>query len=327
VDIRRRSSPERKSLGSGTESDPSISRDGRTLVYTTADEDFNVVMRDLATGAERPFGTRRSEQMPKFSPGGSAVVFISDRVEGRDELWEQRLDNDAAIGEARRITRHDAGNVVHPAVSPDGRWIAYYRVVDDQRDIWVVPADGTAPIQITSDEASDIQPAWSRDGAKLAFTSERGGLFHIWVTAMADGHPVGQSRQVTRGAAREMAPEWSPDDAWIAYTVEPTASNGDVWMIRPDGSGGPTRVTAGAGALRIRWVAPERMVVSGMWGAATLSARFVNPLTREVTVPSPPIVFGDDPAMCDFDVDPAHGQIAFSRVTRNGNIWKLNGRF
>ena len=327
VDVGRRSSPERKTLGSGTESDPSVSRDGRTLVYTTADEDFNVVVRDLATGAERPFGGRRSEQMPRFALGGSALVFVSDRVEGRDELWEQRLEDGAAAGEARRITRHDGGNVVHPAVSPDGRWIAYYRVVDDQRDIWVVAADGTSPVQITNDQAPDIQPAWSPDGATLAFTSERGGLFHIWVTPIADGRPAGQARQVTRGAAREMAPEWSPDGAWIAYTVEPTASNGDVWLIRADGSGGPTRITTGAGALRIRWLEPERMAVSGMWGAATLSVRYLNPLTREVSIPAPPIVFGDDPSMCDFDVDPAHGRMAFGRVTRNGNLWKLNGRF
>jgi hypothetical protein len=46
-----------------------------------------------------------------------------------------------------------------------------------------------------------------------------------------------------------------------------------------------------------------------------------------ITVPTPPIVFGDDMAMCDFDVDMTHGRVAFGRVTRTGNIWKLNGRF
>jgi hypothetical protein len=124
-----------------------------------------------------------------------------------------------------------------------------------------------------------------------------------------------------------MAPEWSPDDAWIAYTVEPTASNGDVWVTRSDGSGEPRRVTTGAGALRVRWVKPDRMMVSGSWGAATLSVRFVDPLTGTVTVPVPPIVFGDDPAMCDFDVDATGERVVFSRVTRTGNIWKSSGRF
>jgi Tol biopolymer transport system component len=327
VDVADRRPPERMTLGSGPESDSSVSRDGKLLVYTTADEDYNVVVRDLAPGVERAFGTRRAEQMPRFAQAGSEAIFVSDRVEGRDEVWAQRLEKGSATGDARRITRHDAGDVVHPAPSADGRWIAYYRVVEGQRDIWVVSADGVAPAQITTDPAADIQPGWSRDGSKLAFTSDRGGLFHVWVVPVANGRPAGPQRQITRGTAREMAPEWSPDDAWIAYTSEPTASSGDVWVVRTDGSGTPQRFTTGAGALRIRWVEPDRMLISGTWGGATLSVRTINPQTGVVTIPTPPVVFGDDLAMCDFDFDIVHGRIAFSRVTRKGNIWKLDGRF
>jgi Tol biopolymer transport system component len=326
VDLARRV-PERMTLGTGPESDASVSRDGTTIVYSTADEDYNVVVHDISTGSERAFGTRRTEQMPRFMPDGSAVLLISDRVDGRDEFWAQAVKNGVPEGEARRVTRHDTGNVVHPAISPDGRWIGYYRVIQDQRDIYVVSADGVSPAQFTTDPASDIQPAWSRDGSKLAFTSERGGLFHIWIAPVSGGRPAGPARQITRGQAREMAPEWSPDDAWIAHTVEPTASNGDVWVVRSDGSGEPQRITTGAGALRVRWVEPELMLVSGLWGASVLSVRFVDPLTRQVTVPAPPIIFGDDPAMCDFDVDATRERVVFSRITRTGNLWKLSGRF
>ena len=314
-------------LGSGPETDASVSRDGTTLVYSTNLEDYNVVVRDMASGFERPFGTRREETMPRFTADRLAVVFMSDRVDGRDELWEQSLTGLAASGDARRVTRHETGDVVHPAVSPDGRWIAYYRVVQGQRDIWVVSADGVSPLPFTTHAASDIQPGWSPDGSKLAFTSERDGLFHIWVGAIANGRPAGPPWQLTRGPTREMAPEWSPDGAWIAYTAEPTASSGDVWVTRSDGSGTPRRVTTGAGALRMRWVKPDQMLVSGSWGAATLSVRFVDPRSGTVTVPTPPIVFGDDPAMCDFDADTTGGRVVFSRVTRTGNIWKLTGQF
>jgi len=318
---------QRMTLGSGPESDASVSRDGKSLIYTTNLEDYNVVVREIGSDVERPFGSRRIEQMPRFSQDGFAVFFISDRVDGRDELWEQALAGLVAAGDARRVTRHERGDVVHPAVSADGRWVAYYRVVNGQRDVWVVSADGVSPVPFTDDPASDIQPAWSRDGAKLAFASDRDGRFHIWVAPVANGRPAGPARQITRGLAREMAPEWSPDGAWIAYTAVPTASKGDVWVVRSDGSETPRRVTTGAGALRVRWVTPDQMMVSGSWGAATLSIRDVDPLTRAVTVPSPPIVFGDDPAMCDFDVDMTHGRVAFGRVTRTGNIWKLNGQF
>ena len=192
---------QRMTMGSGPESDPSVSRDGTTLVYSTNLEDYNVVVRDLASGVERSFGTRRVEQMPRFSQDGSAAIFISDRVDGRDELWEQPLADGVASGEARRVTRHDTGEVVHPAVSPDGRWIAYYRAVEDQRHIWVVSSDGVSPVQFTTDPASDIQPGWSPDGSQLAFTSERDGRFHIWVAPVANGRPAGPARQLT-GARR-----------------------------------------------------------------------------------------------------------------------------
>jgi len=326
VDVGRHSL-QRMTLGSGPEGDASVSRDGKTLVYSTHLEDYNIVVHEIASGAERTFGTRRLEQMPRFSRDGSAAIFISDRVDSRDELWEQSLADGAPSADARRVTRHETGDVVHPAVSPDGRWIAYYRVVEGQRDIYVVSREGVSPAQFTTDPASDIQPGWSRDGSKLAFTSDRDGRLHIWVGPIANGRPAGPARQLTRGPAREMAPEWSPDDAWIAYTSEPTASNGDVWISRSDGSGTPRRVTTGAGALRVRWLEPDQMMVSGSWGAARLSVRLVDPLSGTVTTPVPPIVFGDDPEMCDFDVDTARGRVVFCRVTRTGNIWKLNGRF
>jgi Tol biopolymer transport system component len=326
VDLARRL-PQRMTLGSGPESGASVSRDGRSLVYSTNLEDFNIVVHEIASGVEQSFGPRREDSMPRFSQNGSAVIFVSDRVDGRDELWEQPLTDGAPSGDARRVTRHETGDVVHPAVSPDGRWIAYYRVLEGQRDIYVVSLDGVSPAPFTTDPASDIQPGWSRDGSKLASTSDRDGRFRIWVEPVANGRPAGPARQLTRGEAREMAPEWSPDDKWIAYTSEPTASSGDIWIIRSDGSGVPTRVTTGAGALRVRWIKPDQMMVSGSWGASTLSVRVVDPLTGTITVPMPPIVFGDDPAMCDFDVDAARGRVVFGRVTREGNIWKLDGRF
>jgi len=327
VDIDNRRFPQRMTFGTGPESDASVSRDGKTLVYTTNLEDYDVVVREIASGLERAFGARREDSMPKFTRDGSAVVFVSNRADGRDDLWEQTLSDGVPSGDARRVTRHNAGNVYHPAVSPDGRWIAFYRVLDGQRDIWVVSADGASPVPFTSDSASDIQPGWSRDGSTLAFTSDRDGRFHVWVAPVENGRPAGPARQLTRGQAREMAPEWAPDDSLIAYVAEPTASSGDVWVVRSDGGGEPVRVTTGAGALRVRWVRPDEMLVSGSWGAATLSVRVVNPLTRAVTAPVPPIVFGYDPTLCDFDVDPTHGRVVFGRVTGEGNIWKLNGRF
>ena len=61
-----------------------------------------------------------------------------------------------------------------------------------QRDIWTVPASGGPPVQFTDDPAADIHPAWSPDGTRLAFSSERSGAARIWVAPVAEGRPAGE---------------------------------------------------------------------------------------------------------------------------------------
>jgi Tol biopolymer transport system component len=316
----------RVTMGSGPERHPSVSREGTTLAYSTEMVDRNVVLHDIATGREQLFGTLRSEYMPTFCGTELSVLFASDRVGGRDELWVQPLADSRPVGDARRLTNHP-GNVSHPACSPDGRFVAYYRIVEGQRDIWTVPMAGGPPTQFTSDPAADFHPSWSKDGTRLAFVSERSGHQHIWVEPVANGKPAGPAAQVTRGVSPEMGPEWSPDSAWVAYLIQPTVSEADVWVAAADGRGAPRRVTNGAGAYRVRWYQPGRMLVSGSWGGATLSVRAVDPVSGAATALNPPVVLGDDGDMCDFDVSPNHRLLTFARTVRKGNIWKWFGRF
>jgi len=119
--------------------------------------------------------------------------------------------------------------------------------------------------------------------------------------------------QLTTAPGLQAEPAVSPDGSLVAFVS--------------DEGGTPRRVTNGAGAYRVRWSRPERMLVSGSWGGATVSVRIVNPVSGTVTTPNPPVVFGDDENMCDFDVSPDDRMLAFGRTTRMGNIWKLYGRF
>jgi hypothetical protein len=69
------------------------------------------------------------------------------------------------------------------------------------------------------------------------------------------------------------------------------------------------------------------MVVSGRWGANTLSLRSVNPVTGVSTPFDPPLVIGYDETLCDFDIDLDRGLVVFtSGGKRQGNIWVLNAR-
>lgn len=76
-----------------------------------------------------------------------------------------------------------------------------------------------------------MRPAWSPDGQKVAFYSNRNGNDDIWVATLA----TGQEDQLTADSASDRRPNWSPDGSWIAFDSD-RAGNRDIWVVRADGS-------------------------------------------------------------------------------------------
>ncbi len=132
------------------------------------------MLRDLTTGVETILPESRLRASPALAPDGSGLVYSARGVGGRADLWIQPLDAGKPSQSARQLTEQ-TGTVSHPCFSPDGRWIVYYRVADGQRDLWIVPAAGGAPIQFTGGSDNDLEPSWSPDGRSIAFSSDRGG--------------------------------------------------------------------------------------------------------------------------------------------------------
>jgi len=102
------------------------------------------------------------------APDGNQLAFGSDRDGGRFDLWVQPLQEGEPVGPPRRLTEGPRTES-NPRYSPDGRWIAYYEISEDNRDIWIAPVSGGNPVQFTDHPAADVHPAWSPDGSLLAF--------------------------------------------------------------------------------------------------------------------------------------------------------------
>ena len=111
----------------------------------------------------------------------------------------------------------------------DGR-IAFVSDRDGDAEIYVMNADGSGVVQLTENDSSDWFPAWSPDGMRILFTSDRGNDLevHDIYVMNADGSGV---EQLTYGFDN-YSPVWSPDGDRIAF-----ASRAEIYVMNADGSG------------------------------------------------------------------------------------------
>lgn len=317
--------PERLTLGTGPEGHPSLSRDGRNIVYTTFSNNPDVVIRDLATGAEVALPNARSDYIPSFSRDGQMLLFVSDRHGGEFRVWLQPISKGRASGSARVLTDHAAS---HPTYSPDGRFVAYYRVGGGHpRNVWIMPIEGGAPIKLTDSTAESYHPAWSPRGTEIAFVSERDGTGRLMVVPVANGRPVGPERALTPTPGQYWGPAWSPDGSSVAYVVT-NGDDGDVWTVRSAGTAAPRRVTSGAKVMRVKWHPREASLLVSVVGPDGVSLRRVSVAGGPLRPLSPPLRFGRSPELVDFDISRDGRWLTYSRESLAGDIWlaEVHGR-
>jgi Tol biopolymer transport system component/DNA-binding winged helix-turn-helix (wHTH) protein len=155
---------------------------------------------------------------PRTGPGGT-VVYSDVRTASNVSV----LSFDAAtatIGGPPRPVTTGTRFWLPPHPSPDGQWIALAQAsISDPEDIFAVERDGTRLRHLTNDEYHDRDPQVSPNGRLVAFASDRGGRWGLWVIS-ADG---GQLRPLTAatGAHDWTRPHWSPDGAFVAAWEEP----------------------------------------------------------------------------------------------------------
>jgi eukaryotic-like serine/threonine-protein kinase len=138
---------------------------------------------------------------------------------------------------SRQLT-FDSGLTTTPAISPDGKFVAYAsdRASEGNLDIWIEPVTERArAIRLTSDPAGDFSPSFSPDGGHILFESRRQGGGIYTVPSLG-----GEEHLLVRGAH---GPRFSPDGRWVAYAVGAYLQECSVFVM-PLTGGTPKRVAS-----------------------------------------------------------------------------------
>jgi len=146
---------------------------------------------------------------PAYSKGKVAFSYLGD-------IWIANEDG----GGVTRLTDNRARDVF-PRFSPDGNWIAFSSNREGNYDVFVIPAAGGKPRQLTFHSADDNVVGWSQDGKKVMFTSSRArGAFPSVATLF--------EVPVDGGLEQPVETDWgytgsySPDGAKLAFMRHPS---------------------------------------------------------------------------------------------------------
>ena len=219
-------------------------RDGRLPLqphYLTR-EKRQLVVVDAAGGAPRQL-TRVSFNVgsPVWSRDGRVIFFTGDERED-DELDTENSGDIWAVdtqgGTVRRLTSNP-GTESAPAVSPDGRYLAFLSTParGSQTDFLVaeIGSDGHfrgVPVNLTADwDLRPGAPSWTADGGAVQFSAAIGGDSHL--IHVVPGGPV---RQVTGGARRLSSFSFSDAGDVMAFAGTDAVTPAELYVGPPDGT-------------------------------------------------------------------------------------------
>lgn len=229
---------------------PTVSRDGRTVVFVGDSRvlTFAAVLRQLfainadGTGErELALSSNGDDYDPAISPDGRYVAFISDK-DGNPELYVGPIDGSIDI----RLTATPEVAESSPAWSPDGNWIAFIRHTDsvDGAELWKLVSPYSVmlgppgPINITAlvrEKNPDFlkqyntwaSPDWSPDGQMIAFSAEYQGMLtwyippQVFIVDLRTFVVVKPEDPTDRyiDYSIEEDPNWSPDGSKMVFSA------------------------------------------------------------------------------------------------------------
>ena len=244
----------------GSNSEPTWSSDGKKIAFTNSTNNGDVYwMSSDGSGTPKNLtNNSASDGTPSFFPdslpGNHKIAFASDRGSsgtGLDIYVMTVDDNGDLIGQLTRMTT--AGGE-QPAVSPNGKKIAFTREVNGNWDIYVINASSpesstNKAVRLTKSSALDRKPDWSPSGKQIAFMSSRSaGQYDIFVMKSVPESRTNRPKDLTSYPGLDSEPAWSPDGTKIAFMSDRATGLLNIFTMHADGTH-QTDITNSSGGI------------------------------------------------------------------------------
>ena len=222
---------------SGVEWFPSLSPDGKWLVYSGAGTRGRQIYLQ-SVGGQNPIDLSKDatgdDDQPAFSPDGERIAFRSSRQGGGIFVMGR-------TGEAARRVTHMG---FKPSWSPDGTQLAFTtenveltpQNSETRSELWVVTVHTGETRRLNDGDA--ILASWSPHNLRIAYTHRLGNpaQAEIWTIPVTGGTPT----PVTSDRATSWNPVWSPDGEYLYFASDRGGST-NLWRVPVDEMSGNTR--------------------------------------------------------------------------------------
>lgn len=160
----------------------------------------------------------------RISPDGKQIAYhVASEKTGTVNVWTLNISENKP--HPLTFEKHVVG---WPCWSPDGKWLVVEITTASGTQIGLLPSQGGALLQLTSEGGHHWPYSWSPDGDKILFAGAKNGVWNVAWLSRSTGK-VQQLTRYTKNSSYVRYPSWSPKGDEIVYEYAET--HGNIWSL------------------------------------------------------------------------------------------------
>ncbi|NPE28619.1 DUF5050 domain-containing protein [Methanococcoides sp. SA1] len=214
---------------------------------------------------------------PVFNKDGYRLYFASEHVNPYSAKFISIHVVDIDGLNRTQITKN--ADMRAPAVSPDGKQLAYLSKLSGNYEIWVMDIDGSNQTQITDSDIDEGVPAWSPDGKQIIYSLEG----NIWKVDIGSKVPS----ILKENYFNSYNPVFNPEGTKVAFVLE-TKGSKDIWVMNSDGEGTKQLTFSDQDEIDPAWSPDGKSIAYSSNKAGEFNIWKMELSMTEATIPSEP---------------------------------------